>query len=84
MKITPLNDYVIVKLQEQEEVTSGGIILTAANVKRPNRGSVVAVSSQNISEGDTVLFGEWGGITAKIDDEELLFIKEEEIMGVLS
>jgi chaperonin GroES len=94
MNIRPLQDRVIVKRMEEETTSSGGIVLPDSATEKPIRGEVLAVGPGkildsgekrplDISVGDTVLFGKYSGTEIKIDDEELLVMREEDIMGVI-
>ena len=94
MKFRPLHDRVVVKRIEAEEKTTGGIIIPDTAKEKPSQGEVVAVGPGGRDEsgklipidvevGDRVLFGKWSGTEVKIDGEELLIMKESDIMGVL-
>ncbi|MAA72302.1 MAG: co-chaperone GroES [Bermanella sp.] len=94
MKIRPLHDRIVVRRKEEETKTAGGIVLPGAAAEKPNQGEVVAVGTgrilQNgdvqalaVKEGDTVLFGQYGTNTVKIDGEELLIMSEGEIYGII-
>ena len=94
MKIRPLHDRVVVTRDEDETVSAGGIVLPDSANEKPSRGSVVAVGPGKIldngdvrpldvSVGDTVVFGQYGGSTVKLDDEEYLILSESEIYGVV-
>lgn len=94
MKIRPLHDRVVIRRKEEETKTAGGIVLPGAAAEKPNQGEVVAVGSGRIlqngdvqplalKEGDTVLFGQYGANSIKIDGEELLIMSESEIYGVI-
>ena len=94
MKFRPLHDRVVVKRIEEEEKTAGGIILPDAAKEKPSEGEVVSVGAGargedgklialDVKAGDKVLFGKWSGTEIKIDGEELLIMKESDIMGVL-
>ena len=91
MKFRPLHDRVVVKRIEAEEKSAGGIIIPDT---APSRGEVIAVGPGgrdeagklipiDIKAGDRVLFGKWSGTEVKIDDEELLIMKESDIMGII-
>jgi len=95
MSFRPLHDRVLIKRLESEEKTSGGIILVDSAQEKPMEGKVVAVGggavkedgsvrALDVSAGDTVLFGKWSGTEITIDDEELLIMKESDILGILS
>ncbi len=94
MKIRPLYDNVVVKRQEQEAVSAGGIVLPGSAKEQPNQGEIVAVGegalldsgearALQVKVGDTVVFGNYSGNTIKVDGEELIIMKESEIFGVI-
>ena len=94
MKLRPLHDRVVVRRVKEEEKTKGGIIIPDAAKEKPQEGEVVAVGKGAIGEddkhmpmevkkGDRVLFGKWSGTEVKIDGEDVLIMKESDIMGVL-
>ena len=94
MKFRPLHDRVVVRRIDAEEKTAGGIIIPDTAKEKPQQGEVVAVgpggrddagklTPLDVQAGDRVLFGKWSGTEVKIDGEELLIIKESDIMGVL-
>ena len=94
MKIRPLHDRVIVKRLEEEKTTAGGIVIPDSAAEKPIKGEVVAVGNGKVLEngevraldvkqGDKVLFGKYSGTEVKVDGEELLVLREEDIMGVL-
>ncbi|WP_028467737.1 MULTISPECIES: co-chaperone GroES [Nisaea] len=94
MKFRPLHDRVVVRRLEGEEKTAGGIIIPDSAKEKPMQGEVVAagtgardengkVQPLDVKAGDAVLFGKWSGTEVKIDGEELLIMKESDIMGVL-
>jgi chaperonin GroES len=94
MKIRPLNDRVIVKRVKKEKKTTGGIIIPDTNKEKPQEGKVVAVGPGKlddagkrmpleVKEGDRVLFSKWAGTEIKIDGEEHLFMKEDDILAIL-
>jgi chaperonin GroES len=94
MKFRPLHDRVIVKRVEAEEKTAGGIIIPDTAKEKPQQGEVIAVGPGGRDEtgklipidlkaGDRVLFGKWSGTEVKLDGEEYLIMKENDIMGVL-
>ncbi|MCH8079823.1 MAG: co-chaperone GroES [Proteobacteria bacterium] len=94
MNIRPLQDRVIVKRMEEETTSSGGIVLPDSATEKPIRGEVIAIGPGKILDsgkkqplevkvGDTVLFGKYSGTEVKLDDEELLVMREEDIMGVI-
>ena len=94
MNIRPLQDRVIVRRMEEETTSSGGIVLPDSATEKPIRGEVIAIGPGKILDsgkkqplevkvGDTVLFGKYSGTEVKLDDEELLVMREEDIMGVI-
>jgi chaperonin GroES len=94
MKFRPLHDRVVVKRIEAEEKSSGGIIIPDTAKEKPSQGEVIAVGPGgrdesgkliliDINVGDRVLFGKWSGTEVKIDGQELLIMKESDIMGVI-
>jgi chaperonin GroES len=94
MKFRPLHDRIVVKRIDAEEKTAGGIIIPDTAKEKPQQGEVIAVGPGARNEqgqlvpldvrvGDTVLFGKWSGTEVKIDGEDLLIMKESDIMGVL-
>jgi len=94
MKFRPLHDRVLVKRVEQEEKTAGGIIIPDTAKEKPMEGKVIAVGSGTVSEdgkvrpldvkpGDRILFGKWSGTEVKIDGEELLIMKESDLLGII-
>jgi len=94
MKFRPLHDRVVVRRIEGEEKTRGGIIIPDTAKEKPQEGEVIAVGSGardesgklvplDVKAGDRVLFGKWSGTEVKIDGEDLLIMKESDIMGVL-
>jgi chaperonin GroES len=94
MKFRPLHDRVVVKRLDSETKTSGGIIIPDTAAEKPQQGEVVAVGpgardetgklvSIELKKGDKVLFGKWSGTEVKIDGQELLIMKESDVMGVL-
>ena len=95
MKIKPLHDRVVVRRVDEEERTPGGVIIPDTAKEKPMQGEVLAVGpgarddsgkriEPDVKEGDTILFGKWSGTEVKIDGEELLIMKESDILGVLS
>jgi chaperonin GroES len=94
MKFRPLHDRVVVRRLEGEEKTKGGIIIPDTAKEKPQEGEIIAVGSGardengklvplDVKAGDRILFGKWSGTEVKIDGEELLIMKESDIMGVL-
>ena len=94
MNLRPLHDRVIVKRMEEERLSAGGIVIPDSATEKPVRGEVLAVGNGKILEngekraldvkaGDAVLFGKYSGTEVKVDDEELLVMREEDIMAVI-
>ena len=94
MKFRPLHDRVVVRRVEEDTKTAGGIIIPDTAKEKPQEGEVVAVGpgardekgvvqSLDVKAGDRVLFGKWSGTEVKIDGEELLIMKESDIMGII-
>ena len=94
MKFRPLHDRVLIKRHDSEEKTAGGLIIPDTAKEKPMEGEVIAVGEgaynddgdrikPDLKAGDKVLFGKWNGTEVKIDGEDLLIMKESEIMGVL-
>src|ERR1700754_60877 len=94
MKFRPLHDRVVVKRIDAEEKTAGGIIIPDTAKEKPSQGEVIAVGPGGRDEngkltpidvkvGDTILFGKWSGTEVKIDGQDLLIMKESDIMGVI-
>ena len=94
MKFRPLHDRVAVRRVEEEQKTKGGIIIPDTAKEKPMQGEVLAVGpgarnekgelvELDVQVGDRILFGKWSGTEVKIDDDELLIMKESDIMGVL-
>nr|PZN86074.1 MAG: co-chaperone GroES [Pseudomonadota bacterium] len=94
MKFRPLHDRVVVRRIEAEEKSAGGIIIPDTAKEKPQQGEVLAVGPGvrddkgnirplDVKPGDIVLFGKWSGTEVKIDGEELLIMKESDIMGIL-
>ena len=95
MSFRPLGDRVLVKRVEEEARTKGGIIIPDTAKEKPQEGEVIAVGpgarddkgkqvALDVAKGDRVLFGKWGGTEVKIDGEDLLILKESDILGVLT
>ncbi len=93
-KFKPLHDRVVVKALESEERTKGGIIIPDTAKEKPMQGKVVAVGAgargedgklqpMGVKAGDKVLYGKWSGTEVKIDGQELLIVKEADILGVI-
>jgi chaperonin GroES len=94
MHFRPLHDRVVVRRIEAEEMTSGGIIIPDTAKEKPQEGEVIAVGpgarddtgklvALSVAAGDRILFGKWSGTEVKIDGEDLLIMKESDILGVL-
>jgi chaperonin GroES len=94
MKIRPLHDRVIVKRLEEERTSPGGIVIPDTAAEKPIQGKITAIGKGNILEsgeirpldlkvGDKVLFGKYSGTEVKIDGEELLVMREEDIMAII-
>ncbi len=94
MKLRPLHDRVIIKRMEEETTTAGGIVLPGSATEKPSRGKVLAVGNGKILEngqvkaldvkvGDEVLFGKYSGSEVKVHGEDLLVMREDEIMAVV-
>ena len=95
MKFRPLHDRVVVRRIEGEEKTKGGIIIPDTAKEKPQEGEIVAVGPGargddgmihplDVKAGDRILFGKWSGTEVKLDGEELIIMKESDIMGVLT
>jgi chaperonin GroES len=94
-KFTPLHDRVLVRRVEEAETTRGGIIIPDTAKDKPQEGEIIAVGKGKVNEegklrpldvkeGDRVLFGKYSGTEIKIDGEELIIMREEEVLGILS
>ena len=94
MKFRPLHDRVLVRRVEEEQKTAGGIIIPDTAKEKPMQGEVIAVgpgakndkgevAALDVKPGDRILFGKWSGTEVKIDGEELLIMKESDIMGII-
>jgi chaperonin GroES len=94
MKIRPLHDRVLVRRVEEDVKTAGGIIIPDTAQEKPMQGEIVAagdgargedgkIQPLDVKPGDTVLFGKWSGTEVKVEGEELLIMKESDIMGVI-
>lgn len=94
-KFTPLHDRILVRRVEEAETTRGGIIIPDTAKDKPQEGEVIAVGKGKINEegkvrpldvkeGDRILFGKYSGTEIKIDGEELVIMREEEVLGILS
>ena len=95
LKFRPLHDRVVVRRIDAEEKTKGGIIIPDTVKEKPQEGEIIAVGSGardeagklipiDLKSGDRVLFGKWSGTEVKIDGEDLLIMKESDIMGVIA
>lgn len=94
MKIRPLHDRVIIKRKEEERTSPGGIVIPDTATEKPIRGEVVAVGNGKITDGgdvrpldvkvgDNVLFGKYSGTEVKVDGDDLLVMREEDIMAII-
>ncbi len=94
MKFRPLHDRVLVRRIEEEEKTASGIIIPDAAKEKPMEGEIIAVGpgardengalqALDVKAGDRILFGKWSGTEVKMDGEELLIMKESDIMGII-
>ena len=95
MKIRPLHDRVVVKRMEEERTSAGGIVIPDSAAEKPMKGQVVAVGNGKMSDsgdlraldvkvGDQILFGKYSGTEIKIDGDEVLIMREEDILGVIA
>ena len=95
MKFRPLHDRILVRRVESDERTKGGIIIPDTAKEKPQEGEVVSVGSGaraddgkvtplDVKAGDRILFGKWSGTEVKVDGEELLIMKESDILGVIA
>lgn len=95
MKIRPLHDRIVIKRQAEEERTAGGLYIPESAKERPTQATVIAVGKGRIQEdgsvrplavkvGDTVLFGKYAGNEIKVDGEDLLIIREEDVLAVVA
>ena len=94
MKFRPLHDRVVVRRVESEEKTAGGIIIPDTAKEKPQEGEIIAVGPGardeagnlfplDVKVGDRILFGKWSGTEVKIDGEDLLIMKESDVMGII-
>ena len=94
MKLRPLHDRVIVKRMEEERKSAGGIVIPDTATEKPMRGKILSVgpgkvndkgevSPMNVKKGDKVLFGKYSGTEVKVDGEELVVMREDDIMAVI-
>ena len=95
MKLRPLHDRVVIRRTEEERKSPGGIVIPDTATEKPIRGEVIAVGKGKILEngevrpldvkvGDKILFGKWSGSEVKLDGQDLLIMKESDILGVVS
>ena len=94
MKIRPLHDRIVVKREEEKEIKKGGIIIPDTAKEKPQEGKVIAVGNGRVTEDgkkvpldvkarDRILFGKYSGSEVKIDDEEYLIMKEEDVLAII-
>ena len=94
MNIRPLHDRVVVKRMEEERTSAGGIVIPDSATEKPSRGEVIAAGNGKVTDsgdlraldvkaGDTVLFGKYAGTEIKVDGEEVLIMREDDILGVI-
>ncbi len=94
MKLRPLHDRVLVEPLEAEEKTAGGIIIPDTAKEKPMEGKIVAagkgarsedgkITALDVKKGDRILYGKWSGTEVKIDGQDLLIMKESDIMGII-
>ena len=94
MKIRPLHDRILVKRVEEQEVKKGGIIIPDSAKEKPQEGKVIAVGNGRVTDdgkkipldvkaGDRILFGKYSGSEVKVEDEEYLILKEEDVLGII-
>ena len=94
MKIRPLHDRVVIRRKEEETTTKGGIVLPGSATEKPSRGDVIAVGPGKLLDngdvrpvdlkvGNEVLFGKYAGTEVKLDDEDIIVMREDDIMGVI-
>jgi len=94
MKVKPLHDRILIKRVEEKETIKGGIIIPDTAKEKPQEGEVVAVGGGkktedgkviplDVQEGDRILFGKYSGTEIKIEDEEFLIIREDEVLGII-
>jgi len=95
MNIRPLHDRVVVKRKEEERTSAGGIVIPDSAAEKPQKGEIVAVGNGKVTDsgdlraldvkvGDQVLFGKYSGTEIKVDGQDVLIMKEEDILGVLA
>jgi len=94
MKVKPLHDRILIKRVEEKETIKGGIIIPDTAKEKPQEGEVIAVGGgkkteegkvipMDVKAGDRILFGKYSGTEIKIDDEEYLIIREDEVLGII-
>ena len=94
MKIRPLHDRIIVKRMEEQEVKKGGIIIPDSAKEKPQEGKVIAVGTGKVADdgkkipmdvkaGDKILFGKYSGSEVKVEDEEYLILREEDVLAII-
>lgn len=94
MKLRPLHDRVIVKRQEEEKTSAGGIVLPGSATEKPSQGEVIAVGdgkaldngqkqAMNVKVGDKILFGKYSGSEVKVDGEDYIIMREDEIFAII-
>ena len=94
MKVRPLHDRILVKRVEEQEVKKGGIIIPDTAKEKPQEGKVIAVGNGKVNEdgkkipldvkaGDRILFGKYSGSEVKVEDEEYLILREEDVLGII-
>ena len=94
MSIRPLHDRVVIKRLDEERTSAGGIVIPASAAEKPVRGTVVAVGNGKmladgkvvplaVKKGDTVVFGKYAGTEIKLDGQEVIVMREEDIMGII-
>jgi chaperonin GroES len=94
MKIRPLHDRILVKRMEEQEVKKGGIIIPDTAKEKPQEGKVIAVGNGKVNDegkkipldvkaGDKILFGKYSGSEVKVEDEEYLILREEDVLGII-
>lgn len=95
MKVQPLNDRIVIKREAADTISTGGIVLPGAAADKPAKGVVIAVGTgkllpdgtvreMHVKIGDTVLFNKLSGVVIKLDNEDLLFMTEDDIMAILA
>lgn len=95
LKLTPLHDRILVRRVEEEETTQGGIVIPDTAKDKPQEGEIIAVGTGkneeggkvrplDVHEGDRILFGKYAGSEIKIDGEELLIMREDDVLGILT